>query len=129
MAKRQNVSEQIEALNLLELEMKARELLQEFPDGTAGSGLAPYIASLFDPALTWKVIEWLAGITNLPVLVKGILRSDDALLAALPSEFPQPAKRGLPAVRGGYRPRVRAVHLQLSWPRIPQQRAALFPQL
>ena len=55
--------------------------LQEFPDGTAGSGLAPCIASLFDPALTWKDIEWLAGITNLPVLVKGILRSDDALLA------------------------------------------------
>jgi 4-hydroxymandelate oxidase len=55
--------------------------LQEFPDGTAGSGLAPYIASLFDPALTWKDIEWLAGITHLPVVVKGILRSDDALLA------------------------------------------------
>ena len=46
------------------------------PDGTAGS-----IASLFDPTLTWKDIEWLAGITKLPVLVKGILRSDDALLA------------------------------------------------
>jgi 4-hydroxymandelate oxidase len=55
--------------------------LQEFPDGTAGSGLVPRIASLLDPALTWKDIEWLAGITNLPVLVKGILRSDDALLA------------------------------------------------
>jgi 4-hydroxymandelate oxidase len=55
--------------------------LQEFPDGTAGSELATYIASLFDPALTWKDIEWLAGITKLPVLVKGILRSDDALLA------------------------------------------------
>jgi isopentenyl diphosphate isomerase/L-lactate dehydrogenase-like FMN-dependent dehydrogenase len=44
-------------------------------------GLAPYIASLLDPALTWKDIEWLTGITKLPVLVKGILRSDDALLA------------------------------------------------
>jgi len=55
--------------------------LQEFPDGTAGSGFAPYIASLLDPALTWKDIEWLTGITKLPVLVKGILRSDDALLA------------------------------------------------
>ena len=53
----------------------------EFSDGTAGSGLAPYIASLFDPALTWKDVEWLAGITKLPVIVKGILRSDDALLA------------------------------------------------
>jgi isopentenyl diphosphate isomerase/L-lactate dehydrogenase-like FMN-dependent dehydrogenase len=44
-------------------------------------GLASYIASLLDPALTWKDIEWLTGITKLPVLVKGILRSDDALLA------------------------------------------------
>jgi isopentenyl diphosphate isomerase/L-lactate dehydrogenase-like FMN-dependent dehydrogenase len=44
-------------------------------------GLAPYIASLLDPALTWKDIEWLTGITKLPVLIKGILRSDDALLA------------------------------------------------
>ena len=31
--------------------------------------------------MTWKDIEWLAGITKLPVLVKGVLRSDDALLA------------------------------------------------
>ncbi len=55
--------------------------LQQVPDGTAGSELALSIASLFDPALTWKDVEWLAGITKLPVLVKGILRSDDALLA------------------------------------------------
>ena len=55
--------------------------LPESPDGTAGSELTSYIASLFDPALTWRDIEWLAGITKLPVLVKGILRSDDALLA------------------------------------------------
>src|SRR4029077_14575610 len=48
------------------------EGLREFPDGTAGSELTPYIVSLFDPALTWKDIEWLAGITKLPVLVKGI---------------------------------------------------------
>jgi 4-hydroxymandelate oxidase len=54
---------------------------KEFPDGTGGSGVTPSIASLFDTALTWKDIEWLAGITTLPVLVKGILRSDDALLA------------------------------------------------
>ena len=55
--------------------------LREFPDGTSGCGLAPYIASLLDSALTWKDIEWLSGITKLPLLVKGILRSDDALLA------------------------------------------------
>jgi isopentenyl diphosphate isomerase/L-lactate dehydrogenase-like FMN-dependent dehydrogenase len=34
-----------------------------------------------DAALTWKDIEWLAGVTKLPVLVKGILRVDDALRA------------------------------------------------
>jgi 4-hydroxymandelate oxidase len=55
--------------------------LKEFPDCIAGSGLVAYIASLLDPALTWKDIEWLTSITKLPVLVKGILRSDDALLA------------------------------------------------
>jgi 4-hydroxymandelate oxidase len=54
---------------------------QTFPDRTAGSGPAPYRASLLDPSLAWKDIEWLAGITKLPVMVKGILRSDDALLA------------------------------------------------
>jgi 4-hydroxymandelate oxidase len=55
--------------------------LQEFPDGTAGSGLAAYVASLFDATLTWKDIEWLARVTKMPVLVKGILRADDALRA------------------------------------------------
>ena len=55
--------------------------LQKLPDATSGSRHAPAIASLFDTALTWKDIEWLTGTTTLPVLVKGILRADDALLA------------------------------------------------
>ncbi len=54
---------------------------QELPKSVAGSGLAAYAASLFDAALTWKDIEWLARVTKLPVLVKGILRADDALRA------------------------------------------------
>jgi 4-hydroxymandelate oxidase len=49
-------------------------------DGT-NSGLAAYIASLFDCAVTWKDLEWLRSLTKLPVLVKGILRADDAKLA------------------------------------------------
>ena len=48
---------------------------QELPKSVAG------FASLFDATLTWKDIEWLARLTKLPVLVKGILRSDDALRA------------------------------------------------
>jgi 4-hydroxymandelate oxidase len=66
-------------------ELSVKSLLPAGPQGlrhnATGSELAPYIASLLDPALTWKDIEWLAGITKLPILVKGILRSDDALLA------------------------------------------------
>jgi 4-hydroxymandelate oxidase len=55
---------------------------QEIPKNVAArSGLAAYVASLFDPGLTWKDIEWLARVTKLPVLVKGILRADDALRA------------------------------------------------
>jgi 4-hydroxymandelate oxidase len=46
-------------------------------DGVA-SGPALYTRYLFDPDLTWRDIEWLRSITKLPLLVKGILRGDDA---------------------------------------------------
>src|ERR1700719_4203480 len=39
------------------------------------------------------------------------------------------ARGGLPAAPEDYRTRARAVHLRLSWARIPQQRAALSPRL
>jgi len=37
-----------------------------------------YVNSQFDPSLTWRDLRWLISITPLPVLVKGILRGDDA---------------------------------------------------
>lgn len=40
--------------------------------------MAARFASLFDPSITWKDVEWLRSITKLPVLVKGIIRADDA---------------------------------------------------
>jgi len=49
--------------------------------GGSDSGLAAYFASLLDPALTWKDLEWLRSITRLPVLVKGVVRPDDAVRA------------------------------------------------
>jgi 4-hydroxymandelate oxidase len=55
--------------------------LAELPTDVADSGLAAYIASLYDTALTWKDVEWLRSITKLPILVKGIMRPDDALKA------------------------------------------------
>jgi 4-hydroxymandelate oxidase len=43
-----------------------------------GSGLAEYSDAAFDPSLTPDDIGWLADLTGLPVVVKGVLRSDDA---------------------------------------------------
>jgi 4-hydroxymandelate oxidase len=45
------------------------------------SGLAAYFASLIDPALCWDDIAWLRGLTRLPLLLKGIVRADDAVRA------------------------------------------------
>jgi 4-hydroxymandelate oxidase len=36
---------------------------------------------MFDPALSWRDLDWLAAQTRLPVVVKGIVRADDALRA------------------------------------------------
>jgi len=46
------------------------------------SGLAAYVADLLDPSLKWADLDWLASITDLPLLVKGIVRPDDAVRAA-----------------------------------------------
>ena len=46
-----------------------------------GSGLGNYFASSIDPSLSWKDIEWLQDITSLPVLVKGVVHPEDAVLA------------------------------------------------
>lgn len=42
------------------------------------SGPALYTRYLFDPDLSWRDVEWLRSISRLPVLVKGVLRGDDA---------------------------------------------------
>lgn len=51
------------------------------PGATGESGLAAYFADLLDPALTWDAIGWLRARTTLPILVKGIVRPDDAARA------------------------------------------------
>jgi isopentenyl diphosphate isomerase/L-lactate dehydrogenase-like FMN-dependent dehydrogenase len=59
----------------------AEDGLEQLGKVSGESGLAAYSASLFDPTLTWKDVEWLKSITPLPVLVKGVLRADDAVQA------------------------------------------------
>jgi 4-hydroxymandelate oxidase len=39
------------------------------------------VAEKLDPSLGWKDVAWLRSITRLPVLVKGLVRPDDALRA------------------------------------------------
>ena len=39
------------------------------------------MATQFDPGLTWESIDWLRSITNLPIIVKGLLTAEDALIA------------------------------------------------
>ncbi len=56
-------------------------MLADIDPAEDGSGLAAYIASLYDTALTWADLEWIVSLTSLPVLVKGIIRGDDACLA------------------------------------------------
>jgi 4-hydroxymandelate oxidase len=45
------------------------------------SGVAAYTTRMLDPSLTWKDVEWLKGLTRLPLLVKGLVRGDDAVRA------------------------------------------------
>ncbi len=50
--------------------------------GTAGeSGLAAFHLGLREPSLSWKDLEWLRQLSDLPILLKGVLRGDDAARA------------------------------------------------
>jgi 4-hydroxymandelate oxidase len=55
--------------------------LEDLPPGVQDSGLAAYFAALLDPALTWTDVAWLRSITRLPLVIKGLVRADDALRA------------------------------------------------
>lgn len=53
----------------------------EIPYEQGESGLFTYFAQQLDSALTWGDLEWLQSLSPLPLVVKGILRSDDAVRA------------------------------------------------
>ncbi|MDQ3517524.1 MAG: alpha-hydroxy-acid oxidizing protein, partial [Gemmatimonadota bacterium] len=55
--------------------------MQKLPEVDDDSGLAAHAHSMLDAAVTWRDIDWLRSFTTLPVLLKGILRADDARLA------------------------------------------------
>ena len=51
------------------------------PAVDGGSGLSTYIGAAWEPALTWDDLDWLASLSPLPVIPKGILHPDDAARA------------------------------------------------
>ena len=50
----------------------------ELPE-TGDSGLAAYVAQQLDPSLSFRDLAWLRRLTKLPLVVKGVVRADDAL--------------------------------------------------
>ena len=46
-----------------------------------GSAVAGTVNSIFDPALSWADLEWLAALSPIPVIAKGVLHCDDAVQA------------------------------------------------
>jgi 4-hydroxymandelate oxidase len=53
----------------------------KFPE-VKGSGLAAYVRANFKQDLGFDDLDWLCGSTRLPVVVKGVIRGDDARRAA-----------------------------------------------
>jgi L-lactate dehydrogenase (cytochrome) len=49
--------------------------------GTAVT-LSDFVNSQFDPSLSWRDLDWLRGISDLPVLIKGVGAVEDARIAA-----------------------------------------------
>ncbi len=45
------------------------------------SALEGYIQREFDPTLSWSFIDWLRSVTRLPLVLKGVIDSEDARLA------------------------------------------------
>ncbi len=66
----------VRAANLLAPEM--RDLWPHFDDEDT---LAQYISTVRRANLTWDDVRWLRDATHLPLLLKGILRADDAVQA------------------------------------------------
>lgn len=56
--------------------------LDRMDSGGDGSALARYIESIWDSSLTWDAVDWLRGLSSLPLVIKGVLTAEDARLAA-----------------------------------------------
>ncbi|MBE7491260.1 MAG: alpha-hydroxy-acid oxidizing protein [Planctomycetes bacterium] len=59
-----------------------RENLARYERPMGGSGSGSHLSELFrtrqDAALNWRDLDWIRSLTRLPILLKGVLRPDDA---------------------------------------------------
>jgi L-lactate dehydrogenase (cytochrome) len=55
---------------------------EEVGDGASPVNLSDYINTQFDPALSWADVDWLRGVWDGPIVLKGIQTVADAVLAA-----------------------------------------------
>ena len=55
-----------------------RSQLERTPEEDLGAAIGHYLSIYVNPSLTWEDLDWLRGATELPILVKGIQRADDA---------------------------------------------------
>jgi isopentenyl-diphosphate delta-isomerase len=59
-----------------------RDGLDRPPEEDENAAVMHFVDQFADPSLTWGDLEWLAGVTDLPILLKGIVHPEDARLAA-----------------------------------------------
>jgi lactate 2-monooxygenase len=55
-----------------------RQGLEKTPEEDIGAAVGHFLGVFAKPDLTWESLEWLRGITSLPLILKGILHPDDA---------------------------------------------------
>ena len=54
------------------------DALEKSPEEDLGAAVGHFLGVFANPSFTWDDLEWLQGITSLPVVIKGILHPDDA---------------------------------------------------
>jgi 4-hydroxymandelate oxidase len=67
-----------EGLSMVNLGDLADDITQQ----AEGSALTGHVATRHDASFSWNDLEWLRAISSLPLLIKGIVRGDDAKRAA-----------------------------------------------
>jgi isopentenyl diphosphate isomerase/L-lactate dehydrogenase-like FMN-dependent dehydrogenase len=58
-----------------------RARLEKPPEEDIGAAVGHFLGVFANPKITWDDLEWLQGITDLPILLKGVLHQADALEA------------------------------------------------